>query len=322
MDDKILISVIVPAYNAETWLPACLDSILNQTYKHLEVIVIDDGSNDGTGDILDEYARKDSRIIAVHQKNAGLVAGREKGISIAKGKYVAFVDADDTIKSDRYERLLWNAVKYEADISHCGMAFIFSDHTEPHYGTGEIIILDNEGGQRELLKGEKFEPSLCNKLYRREIMVDSCLDTTIINNEDLLRNFVLFKRASKSIFEDFCGYCYYQRTGTMSKEKNKEIQISKNVIRARRLIVENSEAKIYPYAMRSWLNAIVNTINQFAFSKDKEKIKYASECGAVLKRERRNLHFLIKRQQLAAKLYLVSPWLHQIIYKFYQKKRV
>ena len=137
------LSVIVPCYNVAPWLPNCLDSILNQTYANLEVIVINDGSIDQTGSIIDKYAARDSRIIAIHQANAGLVAVREKGIAIATGDYIGFVDGDDTIELDMYARLIRNALQYDADISHCGVAFLWPDgRYEPHYGTGKIIEQD------------------------------------------------------------------------------------------------------------------------------------------------------------------------------------
>ena len=89
---KPKISVLVPAYNVALWLPSCLDSILAQTYQNLEIIVVNDGSTDNTGTILDSYAKKNGRIVAIHQKNAGLVAARETGIAHATGDYVTFVD--------------------------------------------------------------------------------------------------------------------------------------------------------------------------------------------------------------------------------------
>ena len=216
MDLNIKISVIIPAYNVVEWLERCLDSVLSQTYTNLEVLLIDDGSTDGTAVIVDDYAQKDGRIVAVHQKNAGLVAVREKGITLATGEYVSFVDGDDVIEPDFLARLLANAINYDADISHCGMKYCFYDgRVKLHYGTGEVIAFDNTSGVRELLQGQKIEPSLCNKLYRREILENSCLDTSVTNNEDLLRNFILFGRANKSVFEDFCGYQYWRRVESM-----------------------------------------------------------------------------------------------------------
>ena len=142
MKNNILISIIVPAYNVEQWIERCLDSIRNQTYRNLEIIVIDDGSTDKTPEILESYSQKEERIIVVHQENSGLAIVREKGIAMAKGDYVGFVDGDDVIESNMYERLLNNAIKYHADISHCGIKYCFYDgRVKMHWGTGDIKVL-------------------------------------------------------------------------------------------------------------------------------------------------------------------------------------
>lgn len=316
------ISVIVPCYNIAPWLQNCLDSIINQTYHNLEIIAIDDGSTDETGTIIDTYASKDSRIVAIHQANAGLVAVREKGITLATGDYIGFVDGDDTIEPDMYERLLNNALKYNADISHCGISFVWPNgHIDAHYGTGKIIEQDNFSGVRDLLLGEQIEPSLCNKIYARSIVRESCLDVTVLNNEDLLRNFTLFSRAKKSVYEDFCGYRYYQRSGSMSKDDSKIIRSFQHIERARRLIVDNSCEEIAPYSIRLWLSVFVNFINQNYSSSDSDIKKLCLECRCVLKNERTNLHYLICRQQIAAYLILYAPWLHHLIYKIYNCRR-
>ena len=321
MDERIQISVIVPAYNTAQWLSSCLNSIINQTYKNLEIIVINDGSTDATAEIVEKYANMDKRIIAVHQENMGLVAVREKGISMATGQYVTFVDADDSIEQDMYERLLNNAIKYNADISHCGMNFCYSDgREEKHYATGKIVVQDNFSGVKDLLEGKFIEPSLCNKLYRASLLPESCLDLNILNNEDLLRNFVLFERAQISVFEDFCGYRYMQREGSMSKTQKKQIEIADYIIRVRKLIVEHSSKDVYPYAMQTWLSAVIMTINQMTFSDDEAVKKYCKYCREILKREKKNFCYLIKRQQIAAKLILTAPWLHRLIYSIYKKR--
>lgn len=319
---KPKISVLVPAYNVALWLPSCLDSILAQTYQNLEIIVVNDGSTDNTGTILDSYAKKNGRIVAIHQKNAGLVAARETGIAHATGDYVTFVDGDDTIAPDMYEHLMANALKYNADISHCGMDFVFPDgHIEPHYGTGRLLVQDNIEGLRELLIGELVEPSLCTKLYARYLVTNSCLDKSVLNNEDLLRNFTLFSRANRIVFEDFCGYQYFQRPGSMSKDSSKALQNLKHILRARKLIVDNSSEELYPYAMRLWLSTYINAINQKTDDCDEQMEEFCKECRQVLIREKKNIRHLIKRQQIAAWLIIYAPWLHKIIYRIYKRRR-
>lgn len=320
MTEQIKISIIVPAYNVERWLQRCVDSILAQTHSNWELILIDDGSTDATGEIIDRYAERDSRIMAVHQPNAGLVAVREKGISLATGMYVGFVDGDDAIDPDMYARLLGNALEHRADISHCGMRMCF-DHggQELHYGTGALLVHDRLEGLRELLSGERIEPSLCNKLYRRELLEGSCLDETVLHNEDFLRNFLLFQRSERSVFEDFCGYQYWVRANSMSTD-DKIVLRSRNVLRARKLVLESSEPPERPYTLKCWLSAQVTAINTLTWLDDPQARALCAECRSVLAAERKNLGLLIRRQRLAARLILLSPKLHRLVYRLYRKE--
>lgn len=316
MNDKI--SVIVPAYNVAPWIQKAVESILGQSYPHLEVIVVDNHSEDGTGAILESIT--DPRLVVIHQENKGVAEARETGIRHATGDYIAFVDGDDTIEPDLYARLLANALRYDADIAHCGISFDFPDgRIEPHYGTGVVLVQDTMEGLRELLRGERVEPTLCNKLYAKHLFVEDCLDLSVVNNEDLLRNFTLFRRAKRSVFEDFCGYHYYQRSGSLSKDGSRKIQIMEHIFRARRLILDNCPDEVFPQAMRLWLSAYVNAIQQNGG--DEKMMAFVEECRRTLRRERKNIRFLIRRQRWAARLILYAPWLHRAIYKLYDRRR-
>lgn len=117
---KPKVSVVVPVYNVEKYLPECLDSILAQTLKNIEVIVIDDGSPDACGKIIDEYAEKDSRIVPIHQKNSGYSKSVNKGIRLAKGEYIGIIESDDWIEPNMYETLYKNAKKHHTDVTKGG----------------------------------------------------------------------------------------------------------------------------------------------------------------------------------------------------------
>ena len=317
---KHKISVLIPTYNVAPWIAGTLDSILAQSYTNLEIIVVNNGSTDETGRILDEYAARDPRLTVIHQDNNGLINARETGIRHATGDYVSFVDGDDTIDVDFYERLLSNALQYDAEISHCGISFDFPDgHSEAHYGTGIVLVQDRNEGLQELLRAERIEPSLCSKLYARHLLDDSCLDPTVVNNEDLLRNFVLFSRAKRSVFQDFCGYHYYQRPNSLSRSPSRQIAIMEHVFRARRLIVDNSPKESYPQAMRLWLSAYVNAIN--SSYNDPQSKAFVAQCRRILRQERKHFSYLIRRQRWAARLMVYAPWLHRIIYTRYDKRR-
>lgn len=260
-----LISVIIPAYNAEEYLARCLDSVLAQTHQDLEILVINDGSTDGTATIIDDYAARDCRIKPIHQANAGLVAVRDRGIELASGSYVSFVDGDDEIEPDMLERLLSNALKHEADISQCGILYCFYDgRKKPMHGTGKLTVMDTTEGLQELLLGTSMEPSLCNKLYASHILKNSCPDPTILANEDLLRNSVLFSRAKRSVFEDFCGYRYWRRSGSMSNDSAKAVRNAVDILKARKKILELTDDRVEVAALYCYTAALVGGYNAAA----------------------------------------------------------
>ena len=127
------ISVIVPVYKAEKFLSACIESILNQTYHDFEVILVDDGSPDSSGQICEEYAKKDSRIKVIHQKNAGVAASRNVGLDIAVGEYITFVDSDDYIQFQMYEKMLKCALDNDCDFVMCDCMKVYSDGRKAIY---------------------------------------------------------------------------------------------------------------------------------------------------------------------------------------------
>lgn len=215
MNDKI--SIIIPAFNIQDYLGNTLDSVLAQSYDNLEIIVVNDGSKDNTGSILDDYAQKDSRIKAIYQENSGVTSARLCGIQAASGAYIGFVDGDDFIEPQMYMRLMENAKRFDADISHCGYQMVFpAGRIDYYYNTGRIVKQEGKQGCTDLLSGNFVEPGLWNKLYRRELFegLDSWMDKSIKINEDLLMNFYLFRKAEKCVFEDVCPYHYVLHQGS------------------------------------------------------------------------------------------------------------
>lgn len=210
------ISIIVPAYNIAPHLPRCLDSLLAQKHENLEIIVVNDGSSDGTGTVADTYAKKDSRVRVIHKENGGVTSARLRGIAEATGNFIGFVDGDDYIEEQMYSRLLENLLAHEADISHCGYQMVFPSRTDYYYNTGKLIVQDGKQGCTDLLTGAFVEPGLVNKLYRRNLFngLEDWMDKEIRINEDLLMNFYLFRKAKRAVFEDVCPYHYILRKGS------------------------------------------------------------------------------------------------------------
>ena len=222
MNEKI--SIIIPAYNIQDHLGATLDSVLAQTYRNLEIIVVNDGSTDGTAAVMDAYALKDSRIRAIHKENGGVTSARLRGVAEATGTYIGFLDGDDFIEPKMYGRLLENLKRHEADISHCGYQMVFPSHVDYYYNTGKLTLEQGGQGCADLLNGVFIEPALINKLYRRELFagLDAWMDKSIRINEDLLMNFYLFRQAKTAVFEDICPYHYVLRKGSAATSRLNE----------------------------------------------------------------------------------------------------
>ena len=161
-----MISVIVPVYNVEPYLRKCLDSIVNQTYRDLEILVIDDGSTDWCGKICDEYAGKDGRIRVFHTENRGLSCARNLGLDNARGEWIGFVDSDDWIETDMYEVLLKRAEETEADIVECG---VLEEHPNRTGKRQEYLVTGTEAVI--MLIHRELSNAVWNKLWKK-----SCFD--------------------------------------------------------------------------------------------------------------------------------------------------
>lgn len=263
-----LISVIIPAYNIENYIERCLKSVCEQTYENMEIIVIDDGSIDQTGKIIDRLADGDPRIIPIHKKNAGVSAARNSGLDRATGDYIGFVDGDDIIEKDMYEILVNNAVKYDADISHCGYRMVYPDgHTDLYYGTEKIVKQNNYEGIRDLLSGEYIEPGLWNKLYRKLLFhaIDKSplWNSEIRINEDLLMNYILFKKADCSIYQDIPLYQYILRVGSAATSKKDLYKIT-DPLKVINIIKEDvkQDSELYSIVYTRFLRVLINNAVQ------------------------------------------------------------
>lgn len=211
-----LITIIIPAYNVEQYLARCLDSLQVQTHENLEIIVVDDGSTDGTDTVADTFAQKDSRIKVIHQENGGVTAARLRGVAEAKGSWIGFADGDDYCEPEMYARLLENAEAHGADISHCGYRMVFPSHVDWYYNTGKLTVQEGQKGLYDLLDGGFVEPGLVSKLYRRELFegLETWMDKSVRINEDLLMNYYLFRQTRTAVHEDICPYHYILRKGS------------------------------------------------------------------------------------------------------------
>lgn len=200
-----LVSILSPCYNVEVFLPRCLDSIINQTYPNLQIVMIDDGSKDGTWQILQEYAAKDSRIEICHQENQGVATTRNLLLDKIEGDYFIYVDSDDWIEPETIEVLLSYTEKECSEIVTCGI-IINEDKTKSNHK--RIIYNRNEIVERFLYHLE-FRGSLCNKLFKTSLLNKHTeFQHDISFGEDALFCWELLKQVNKVVYTDHQFYHY------------------------------------------------------------------------------------------------------------------
>lgn len=241
MKDKI--SVIIPAYNIEPYLARCLDSLLRQEYENLEIVVVNDGSTDGTGRLMDEYAAKHDRVIALHKPNGGVTSARLHGVANSTGTWIGFVDGDDYVEPDMYARLLNNALTHQAQISQCANQMVYpSGKIVPYYGTGKLLVQKDREGCAALLDGKFIEPGVGNKMFRRELFegLTDWMDTSIRIYEDLMMNFYLFRQCKVVVYEDVCCYNYALRSGSAMISRLNEHKL-KDPLRVQQFLYQQTE---------------------------------------------------------------------------------
>lgn len=213
------ISVIVPIYNAEKYLNRCIDSILNQTFTEIEVLLINDGSTDGSGVICDQYALLDSRVRVYHKENGGVSSARNVGIKNMTGEYSIHVDSDDWIESNMYEEMYSVAVRENADIVFCNYFINLKD--KEHISEQSPLSLLPEEVSKNILEG-RIHGSLCNKLIKTDIIRRSnlLLKENLIIREDLLFCLEVLQRVNTIHHVPKAFYHYVDVIGSLTSDLN------------------------------------------------------------------------------------------------------
>lgn len=211
------VSVIVPIYNVEDYLKCCVDSIVNQTYKNLEIILVDDGSPDNCGKMCDDFAKQDDRIKVIHKENGGLSDARNAGLDVASGDLIAFVDSDDYIDLNMVEVLVEALEKNDADISMCRYSKVYPDVETEDIGDNTESVFLKTDGLKEYLLARFVDPFVWNKLYRKEI-IDNIRFVKGVLGEDNEFNYKVFLNSEKSVLIQKPLYKYRQeRPGAITE---------------------------------------------------------------------------------------------------------
>ena len=214
-----LISVIVPIYKVEKYLKKCVDSIINQTYKNLEIILVDDGSPDNCPKICDEYARQDRRIKVIHKENGGLSDARNAGMKVARGEYISFIDSDDWIKPEMIEGMYNRMIEDNSDLVSSGVIWVDEEDTEIRTATvSENCVLNTEQAMKELLNDGKLKQHVWNKLYKADLIKNILFDKGKYH-EDVFWSYKVIGEAKRVSIDKNSYYFYVQRSKSIMGEK-------------------------------------------------------------------------------------------------------
>lgn len=318
-----LISVIVPVYKTEKYIDRCVNSLVNQTYKDIEILLIDDGSPDNSPAICDEWAKKDSRIKVFHIKNSGVAVARRIGVDEAAGDYIMFVDSDDWVREDmcRYLISLIDSGDYKAaGCSYC----LTSDDTEPPETDEEVItVLDYNG----IIKG-LYDYSLWSvwgKLFKKELFEKAEIpEIKLTVSEDLLTNFYIFKQCESIIVSNKEKYFYFRHSGSvMTKLTMNRIT---DQLSAYKAICNMLDVGTLPHTY-SMANRILNDFqllhsaihNGEGSEFSNPVIRDIKECRKyIFKKE--NAYCMRKKYKIASLILMISPKIYSLLIKLSGKK--
>ena len=317
MDNEELISVIVPVYNSRPYLKKCFKSIINQSYQCLEIILVDDGSTDGSSELCDELCQCDERVRVIHKKNGGTGSAKNAGLAAARGVYIALVDSDDWIEPEMYRSLKELMDREQAQIGVCGIQKVNETGQKSYYNENldEKTVFSRDAALNELPKNERITNSMCNKLFHVETIKDLKMNEGIAYDDN---PFVpqCIARANRIAYTAEPFYCYYQRQDSVSRKAFSVREFDR--VKADRLRLEFYH-EFFPQCESAAAIAYIGSgLKVYYQSNGNTSLK---EKRAQLRREMReaienypNLPFSGK-QRAKVKLFLLSPALFTLSMK-------
>ncbi len=251
-----MISIITPVYNAEKYLEQTVECILSQSYTDIELVLVNDGSSDSSGELCDALAKKDSRIKVVHKKNGGVASARNAGLDAASGEYIGWVDSDDLVHPDMYSIMMKAAIEYNADIVQCSHTRDRGEMEDCDTSALEgMQVLDNVGGLKRMYTSHYTNSlSLWSKIYRREVFdgVRFTLGTAFEDDEIVP---VLLERSARIVYFESPLYCYVKREGSIiTAPKVENIMALSRHIEGRMLKFEHIDSELYTLSLKHFFH--------------------------------------------------------------------
>ena len=307
-----LISVIVPVYNVRPYLEKCFDSIARQSYQNLEIILVDDGSTDGSGELCEDLSKRDGRVRVIHKKNGGLGSARNAGIDAARGAILSFVDSDDWIEPGMYETLSGIMCRENAQIIACGIKKVSETGEVSYYQDNlkERSVYTREEALLELPKNERLSNSMCNKLFRRETIQGLHINEQIYYEDNPFTPQCI-ARAERIAYTAEPFYCYFERTGSISRKKFSEREFDRVTADRMRLEFYHEHFPQCEYAAAiAYIGSGLKVYYQSRRCQEARKRRV--QLKEELKRTIRNYPDLpfTEKQRAKAKLFLASSALY------------
>lgn len=295
MQQDSLISVIVPVYNVEKYLSRCVDSILDQTYEKLEIILVDDGAKDSSGKICDEYAEKDSRIKVIHKENGGLSSARNTGIDAATGDYLAFVDSDDWIEQDMYEKMLGLVEKHGVKLVCAGRYDVDSETDQKTIGLcppKEELISGQELARRIFI-WDNIDSAAVDKLYHASLFQGIRYPLGVVC-EDVPTTYRIALNTERVAMCPVPMYNYYHRPGSITSAavSEKTFHFESHTVGIYEYIRENAP-EILPEARYLRVRGLFNSVISIDLADAQTRKKFASQHKHACRELRKHLGFLL-----------------------------
>lgn len=318
-----MISVIVPVYNMEKYLEKCVRSILDQDYKDIELILVDDGSKDSSPAMCDEFAKQDERIKVIHKANGGQGSARNMGLDIAKGEYISFIDSDDWVEPDMYTNLITIAKENDADLAICEVALNEEDGSvlKKKRVNGTLIMTKNEAFLHRFDDSEIVTDSPCNKLYKKELFENLRYPENRLLEDSALM-YLILDRVETVVSSEKVGYNIRCDMGSVSRRKyNKKRCDTIITFTEMADFISSKEAykRFVPIANSYIAGAIFFNAGEMYgvdFEGKKETENHIKKCAKELLASGRELS---SKNKALLKLISVSPKLFGVIYNKIKK---
>ena len=306
------LSVIVPVYKTEKYLKKCVDSILASSYSDLDVILVDDGSPDGSGAICDGYAEKDSRVRVIHKQNGGLSSARNAGVDNAYGEYITFVDSDDYIDPDIYSHLISLMEKSGVSVGAMGIAYV-TESEEPSFCKASACDGGKIVGGEDMLCAicrREEDCSVCNKIFRREVFCGLKFPQGKLNEDFHFFSELLITKDVSFVISEAVGYYYFKRSGSITNsgfgktlcDAVYNTEGAKRLAARRRPELVSAIGAYAAYQARTAL--LVMTREQY-----KAEADFVGYCREVIKDNKKYLKgsFMQKKDRLCCSMYIRFP---------------